>query len=467
MQSPPRASPLDALRRATDPMGGLEIPPGALWGAQTARALRQFAIGSQALPYELIHAIVRIKAAAAAVNARLGRIDAPLAAALEAAAQEVLEGAHDAQFPLSPWQSGSGTQSHVNVNEVLARLAELRLGGGRRVHPDDEVNRGQSSNDVLPSALHVALRLLVRERLLPPLDALDGALATHAALYDDVVKLGRTHLQDAVPLTLGAEIGAWRSQLMAARAALEHTLPGLATLAIGGMAVGTGLHTHPQFAQQVCRELSARTGIEFVPADDRCAAIAGAEPLVAFHGALKTLAVALSKIANDLRLLACGPRAGLGELRLPADQPGSPILPGRVNPTQCEALLMVCLQVMANDLAVTLGAAGGMLQLNTCRPLLAVNTLASVRLLGDACAAFEEHTLRGLVADRERIAELLGRSLMLVIALVPHIGHDRAARIAQRAHAQGSTLREAALAEGIAAADFDRWADPRRMLGPT
>ena len=436
-----------------------------LWGPQTALALRHFAIGGQAMPLELVHAIVRIKAAAAAANVRLGRLDAELGEAIAAAAGEVLGGAHDAQFPLSPWQSGSGTQSHMNVNEVLAQLASRRL-GGRPVHPNDDVNRGQSSNDVVPSAIHVALQLLLRDRLMPALHTLEGALEVQAERHRGLVKLGRTHLQDAVPTTLGAEIGAWRSQLVHARAAIEHTLPALAELALGGTAVGTGLNTHPRFAREACRELSEATGIVFTPAPDRHAAVAAHEPLVAFHGALKTLAVALAKIAGDVRLLACGPRAGFAELRLPANEPGSSIMPGKVNPTQCEALLMVGLQVMANDHAVTLGAAGGMLQLNTCRPLLAVNALASVRLLADAMASFEAHALRGLAAAPERIAELLGRSLMLVTALVPHIGYDHAARIAGHAHAQGLTLREAALADGIAAADFDRWADPRQMLGP-
>lgn len=453
MSSKPRASPLDALRRAAEAMAGAEIPDGALWGSGTAHALKHLPIGEPAMPRELIHAMVRVKAAAAAAQARLGRLDAAQAQALEAAAQEVLEGRHDHHFPLSPWQSGAGTQSHTNVSEVLARLAGLRLGRGQ-VDADDVAGLGASSADVVASALHVAVLLGVRERLVPALDALEGALATHAALHDDVVKLGRTHLQDALPLTLGDEFGAWRSQLLVARAALEHTLPALAALALGSGTTGSGPDGAEPHAPALCRELSARTGIAFVPAPDLYAASAGHEPLVAFHGALKTLAVALSKLASDLRLLASGPRAGLGEVRLPSG-----------DATQCEALLMVCLQVMANDLAVTLGAAGGLLQLNSCRPLLAVNVLSSVRLLADACAAFEEHALRGLTADRERIAAHLAQALSPAALLVPHVGAARVARIAQRAQAEGTPLREAALAEGIAATDFDRWADPRRTAG--
>lgn len=401
MSTKPRASPLEALRRAAHAGDSVTVPEGALWGMRTARALHQLAIGAPAMPRELIHAMVRIKAAAAGTNARLGRIDGPLARAIEAAANEVLEGRHDHQFPLSPWQSGTGEQTHHNVDEVLAQLAEKHLDRPRTVDADGEVGFGQSADELVPDALQLAALLLVRERLLPALDVLDGALATHASLHDDVLKLGHAPGRKAPPMTLGAEFGAWRSQLMAARAALEHTLPGLAALALGSLRSGPDVSDDARpFAPMLCRELSERTGIAFVPAPDPHAAAAGHEPLVAFHGALKTLAVALAKLANDLRLLA----AGFGELHLPGE------VGGRAETTQCEALAMVCLQVIANDLAVTLGAASGMLQRNTCRPLLAVNVLSSVRLLADACAAFEAHALRGLTADRERIAARLAGS---------------------------------------------------------
>jgi fumarate hydratase class II len=353
----------------------------------------------------------------------------------------------------------------MNVNEVLARMAETSLGAGAAVHPNDEVNLGQSSNDMVPSAMHVAAVLALQERLRPALAGLAGSLQQQAARHAGVVKLGRTHLQDAVPLTLGQEIGAWHSQLRMAAAGIDATVLGLLELAVGGTAVGTGLNTDPRFGDEVCRELGRRTGQAFIGAADRFAALAGHEPLVALHGALKVLAVTLTKIGNDLRLLASGPRGGLAELQLPANEPGSSIMPGKVNPTQCEALVMVCYQVMGNDLAVTLGAAAGHLQLNTCKPLIAANVLRSIRLLADAMKAFDVYTVRGMQADEQRIAEQLAGSLMLVTALTPHLGYDRAARIAHLAHEQRSSLRAAALALGVAADDFDRWADPAAMVG--
>jgi len=439
------------------------------WRAQTQSAMEHFAIGEERMPMAWVLALAALKGIAATVNAQLGRLDPALARAIDAAADEVLQGRHADQFPLSMWQSGSGTQSHMNVNEVLATLAERRLrfdGLERAVHPNDDVNRGQSSNDMVPSAMHIAIVIALRQRLAPALQGIDATLDAMAARHASLVKLGRTHLQDAVPLTLGQEIGAWRDQLRAADAALHSSLPALHELAIGASAVGTGLNSHPRFAAMVCDELGRRTGLGFRPAANPFAALAGHEPIVVLYGALKTLAVALTKIANDLRLLSCGPRAGFGELRLPANEPGSSIMPGKVNPTQCEAMVMVCCQVIANDLAVTLGAAGGQLQLNVCKPLILHNTLRSIGLLADAIASFERHALRGLEADTERITELLNRSLMLVTALAPHIGYDRAARIAKKAHAEGTRLRDAALAEGVSEADFDRWVDPREMLAP-
>jgi fumarate hydratase, class II len=443
-------------------------PAVPLWGPQTELALRHFAIGDldhgERMPLEWVQALAQLKGIAAGVNGALGRLDAARAQAIEAAAIEVRDGRHDSQFPLSAWQSGSGTQSHMNVNEVLARLAGQQLPAGTAVHPNDHVNLGQSSNDMVPSAMHLATVLAVRARLLPALGALIETLSAQSQRHADVIKLGRTHLQDAVPLTLGQEIGAWRSQLAMGRDAVQAALPAVQALAIGGTAVGTGLNTHPDFARLVCEALTARTGIAFVPASDRFAALAGHEPLLLLHGALKAVAVALGKIANDVRLLASGPRAGLGELRLPENEPGSSIMPGKVNPTQCEALAMVCLQVMANDMAVTLGAAAGHLQLNTAKPLIVCNVLRSVRLLADAVRSFDTHAMQGLQADAQRIEAHLAQSLMLVTALTPHIGYERAAHIAQQAHAQGSTLREAALSQGVAASDFDRWTDPRQML---
>ena len=465
---------MNTPRRVADSMGEIEVAEGALWGAQTQRAVAHFAIGGEPMPAELIRALAFLKGVCAVVNGRLGRLDPSLAQAIDQAAQEIGRGGHGAQFPLSLWQSGSGTQSHMNVNEVLARLAELALngphaeqpGGSRSVHPNDDVNLGQSSNDMVPSAMHVAALTALHGELLPALDALAAALAEKAMLYAGLIKLGRTHLQDAVPLTVGQEIGAWRSQLLLAAAAIKATLPALQQLAVGGTAVGTGLNTHPDFGAAVCRELTARTGIAYAPAADRFAALAGHEPLVALHGALKVLAVALMKMANDVRLLASGPRGGLAELLLPANEPGSSIMPGKVNPTQCEALAMVACQVIGNDTAVTLGAAGGHLQLNTFKPLIAANVLRSVRLLADAISSFDRYCVRGLAADGQRIGALLAGSLMLVTALTPHIGYDRAAQIAHRAHAERCTLREAAIACGIDAADFDRWADPATMLEP-
>jgi fumarate hydratase, class II len=456
----------DARRKAHDALGEIEIDPGALWGAQTQRARAHFDIGAEPMPHELLQALLLLKGIAANVNSQLGRLSPALAQAIGEAAAELMSGGYESQFPLSVWQSGSGTQTHMNVNEVIAGMAALRLEDGRSVHPNDDVNLGQSSNDMVPSAMHVASLQSVHRRLMPALDRLVATLAARAALCTDVVKLGRTHLQDAVPMTAGQEIGAWRSQLLTARAAISATLPALQALAVGATAVGTGLNTHPDFGAGVCRELSRRTGIAFVVAPDRFAALSGHEPLVALHGALKVLAVALTKIANDLRLLASGPRGGLGELHLPANEPGSSIMPGKVNPTQCEALAMVCCQVVGNDVAVAMGAAGGHLQLNTYKPLIASNVLRSLRLLADAMTSFEAFTVRGLAPDARRMAALLEGSLMLVTALTPHIGYDRAAQIAHRAHDERCSLREAALSLGVAAADFDRWADPRTMLGP-
>jgi fumarate hydratase class II len=382
----------------------------------------------------------------------------------------VAGGEFDSQFPLSVWQTGSGTQTHMNVNEVVASLASLALGGGlgtaRRVHPNDEVNLGQSSNDVFPTAMHVAIVPRVHG-LLAALDRLRSALRTKAAAFAGTIKVGRTHLQDATPVTLGQEFGGYDAQLAIAEAALRGALPAICTLAIGGTAVGTGLNTHPEFGTRVAAVLAARLNQPFVVADNLFAAMAGHEPLVALHGALRLLAVSLSKIAGDIRLMGSGPRAGLGELRLPANEPGSSIMPGKVNPTQVEALTMVCTQVMGHDVAIGIAASQGHFELNVYKPLIAANVLDSLRLLTDAIASFSAHCIEGIEVDAARMQELMGRSLMLATALVPHIGYDLAAKIARHAQATGMSLREAALAVGGIDGDtFDVWVDPRQMLGP-
>lgn len=462
-------TPNPAYRIEKDSCGPIEVPAERLWGAQTQRSLQHFAIGGERMPGELVLALVEVKRAAALANAEVGMLPDATAAAIVQAADEVLAGRWPDEFPLSVWQTGSGTQSNMNVNEVLANRASELLGGargeGRTVHPNDHVNLGQSSNDVFPSAMHLAAARRVEGALLPALDALTESLAGHAERFADIVKVGRTHLQDATPLTLGQEFSGYVDQLRIARQGITAALPGLHALALGGTAVGTGLNAHPAFATRAITEIARHSGLPFVPAGNRFAALAGHEPLVLAHGALKALATALNKIANDLRWLGSGPRSGIGELLLPENEPGSSIMPGKVNPTQCEALTMVCAQVFGNDVALTVGAAGGNFELNVMKPLIARNYLHSARLLADAMHSFDEHCVRGLRADTARIGELLGRSLMLVTALAPHIGYDRAAQIAKRAHAEGSTLREAALASGhVTAEEFERWVVPEQLV---
>ncbi len=462
---------MGGARIEKDAFGPIEVPAERLWGAQTERSLRFFRIGGDRMPRPVVLALARIKRAAAQANAALGLLDGAKAGAIARAAGEVLEGRHDGEFPLVVWQTGSGTQSNMNVNEVLANRASELLGGprgeGRLVHPNDHVNLGQSSNDVFPTAMHVAAAQALRDDVLPALERLADSLAAKRAAFEDIVKIGRTHLQDATPLTLGQEFSGYVAQLRQARRALEAALPGLHELAIGGTAVGTGLNTHPRFAQLVADTLAAETGIGFAPAANRFAALAGHEALLFAHGALRTLAAALAKIANDIRLLASGPRSGLGELAIPENEPGSSIMPGKVNPTQAEALTMLCAQVMGNDVALGIGGASGHLELNVYKPLIIHNFLHSTRLLADGMASFEAHCVRGIEPNRERIGELVGRSLMLVTALAPRIGYDRAAAIAKKAHRDGTTLREAALALGhVSAADFDNWVRAQDMLGP-
>jgi fumarate hydratase class II len=458
------------IRTETDSFGPIEVPADALWGAQTERSRRFFAIGNQRMPLPIVHALAEVKRAAAEVNHDLGLLDAAKAKAIAAAAARVAAGEFDSQFPLSVWQTGSGTQSNMNVNEVIASLASQALGGGlgaaRRAHPNDEVNLGQSSNDVFPTAMHVAVVLQTRP-LLAALARLRSALQEKAAAFANEIKVGRTHLQDATPVTLGQEFSGYDAQLALAEAALRHSLPHVHALAIGGTAVGTGLNTHREFGARVAATLAMRLHAPFVVADNLFAAMAGHEALVGLHASLRTLAVALNKIANDIRLMGSGPAAGLGELRLPANEPGSSIMPGKVNPTQVEAMTMVCAQVMGHDVAIGIAASQGQFELNVYKPLIAYDVLDSLRLLADAMASFASHCVEGLEVNSVRTQDLLSRSLMLVTALAPHIGYDRAARVAKHAHSSGLSLREAALAVGgISAADFDAWVDPRRMLAP-
>jgi len=458
-------------RTEKDTFGPIEVPADRLWGAQTERSLRYFRISTERMPIEVVRALAMVKRAAAGVNRSLGLIDAGKAHAIETAAGEVLEGRHDGEFPLSVWQTGSGTQSNMNVNEVLANRASELLGGERGqkrlVHPNDDVNLGQSSNDVFPTAMHVAAVIGIHRDLLPALERLVRTLAAKRDAFAGIVKIGRTHLQDATPLTLGQEFSGYVAQLESAGRALKATLPGLYELAAGGTAVGTGLNTHPAFGENMAAELASVTGFGFVTAPNKFAALGGHEALLFAHGALKTLAAALIKIANDVRWLASGPRSGLGELSIPENEPGSSIMPGKVNPTQCEALTMLSVQVLGNDVAIGIGGASGNFELNVFKPLLIHSFLQSVRLLADGMASFEEHCARGIEANVARIGELVGESLMLVTALAPHIGYDRAAQIAKHAHASGGTLREAALGLGfVSAEEFDAWVRPEDMTGP-
>ncbi len=454
-----------------DSFGTIEVPAGQLWGAQTQRSLEHFRISGERMPAELIVALAAVKRACALVNRELGVLPADKANAIILAAEEVVNNRHPTEFPLAVWQTGSGTQTNMNMNEVLANRASELLGGvrgeARLVHPNDDVNLGQSSNDIFPTAMHVAACLGLHLRLLPALRQLRTTLAAKAGEFAEIVKIGRTHLQDATPLTLGQEFSGYVAQLYHAEQAIIATVPGLCELAAGGTAVGTGLNTHPEFGERVATELASNTNLPLRSAGNKFAALAGHEPLVSAHGALKTLATALMKIANDIRWLASGPRSGLGELAIPENEPGSSIMPGKVNPTQCEALTMVCCQVFGNDVALTVGGASGNFELNVFKPLIAHNFLQSTRLLTDAMVSFDTHCVRGIEARRERIGELMERSLMLVTALAPHIGYDRAAEIAKRAHHDGSTLKQAAAALGyVTAGDFERWVRPEAMVHP-
>jgi fumarate hydratase, class II len=458
-----------ATRTETDTMGPIEVDAERYWGAQTQRSLEHFRIGEDRMPRELVLALVTVKKACALVNAELGLLPGDLARGIVAAADEVLAGQLAGEFPLVVWQTGSGTQTNMNVNEVLANraneLAGSERGSKRPVHPNDHVNLSQSSNDVFPTAMHVAIALRIDHHLVPAVRALRDTLHAKALAFADLVKLGRTHLQDATPLTLGQEISGWRAQLDLGLAAIAATLPAIHELALGGTAVGTGLNAHPELGTRVAAKLAELTGRPFVTAPNKFAALAGHDAVVALHGAIRTLATALVKIANDIRWLASGPRAGIGELVIPENEPGSSIMPGKVNPTQAEALTMVCAQVLGNDVAIAFGGASGNFELNVYKPLIAHAALQSIRLLGDACRSFDVHCARGLEPDRDRIRHHLDNSLMLVTALAPHVGYDRAAQIAKHAHAQRTTLRDAALAHGLTAEQFDAWVRPEKMIG--
>jgi fumarate hydratase class II len=460
-----------ATRTETDSMGPIEVPADRYYGAQTARSRMNFRIGEDRMPREVIRAFGILKKAAALTNQSLGLLDARTADLVVQAADEVIAGDLDDHFPLVVWQTGSGTQSNMNVNEVISNraieIAGGTLGSKDPVHPNDHVNRSQSSNDTFPTAMHIAAVQEIEDRLLPRVAALRETLDAKAKAYADVVKIGRTHLQDATPLTLGQEISGWVAQLDHAMATIRGTLPQLYELALGGTAVGTGLNTHPEYAERVATQIAELTGKPFVTAPNKFAALAGHDAFVGASGAIKQLAAACMKIANDVRWLASGPRCGIGELQIPANEPGSSIMPGKVNPTQSEAMTMVCVQVFGNDAAIGFAGSQGNFELNVFKPVIAHNLLHSVRLLGDACASFDEHCAQGLAPDRKVIDRHLRSSLMLVTALNPVIGYDAAAKIAKHAHAQGTTLREAAVDLGLLTGErFDEVVRPEQMVGP-
>ena len=454
-----------------DTMGELSVPDDRYWGAQTARSLMNFDIGNDLMPREVIRAFGILKKAAARTNKDLGTIDSSLADLIISAASEVVSGDLDDHFPLSVWQTGSGTQSNMNANEVIAnRAIEMAggvLGSQNPIHPNDHVNKAQSSNDTFPTAMHISAAETIHHHVLPSVRELRDALAKKADEWGDIVKIGRTHLMDAVPLTLGQEVGGWVAQLDASISRVESALEDLFEVALGGTAVGTGLNTHPEFAERVAADIASQTDLPFRSASNKFAQLAAHDSIVAMSGALSVLAVSLMKIANDVRWLGSGPRSGLGELELPANEPGSSIMPGKVNPTQCEALTMVCAQVMGNHTAVTVGGSQGNFELNVFKPMMIYNLLHSATLLTDSCRSFREKCIEGLQPNRENIREHLDNSLMLVTALNNHIGYDAAAKIAKNAHENGLTLKESALQLGLLTSkQFDEWVRPEDMTGP-
>lgn len=460
-----------ATRQESDSMGTIAVPSDRYWGAQTARSLHYFAIGDDRMPQELIRAFGTLKKAAALVNQDLGKLPDDRAQWLVQAADEVIAGKLDAHFPLSVWQTGSGTQTNMNANEVISNRA-IELAGGvmgskNPVHPNDHVNMSQSSNDTFPTAMHIAAVEMLREKLLPAVQHLRQGLATQEATWADIIKIGRTHLMDAVPLSLAQELSGYIAQLDAGMRRIEAVLPELYELALGGTAVGTGLNTHPEFADRSAAKIAELTGYPFTSAPNKFAALAGHEAIVAASGSLKALAAALMKIANDFRWMGSGPRCGLGELVLPANEPGSSIMPGKVNPTQCEAMTMVCVQVMGNDAAIGFAGSQGNFELNVFKPVMIHNLLHSIRLLSDACRSFTDHMVVGTEPNREQIQAYLEHSLMLVTALNPHIGYDNAAKVAYKAYKENTTLKAACVELGLLSGEqFDQLVQPRAMLQP-
>lgn len=460
------------MRKEKDALGEVMVPDDRYFGAQTQRASENFRIGDERFPAEFIRAHAVVKKAAARVNTRQGLLDETISTAIQQAADEVIAGRFDDHFPLMIWQSGSGTQTNMNVNEVIGNRANELLGGQRGqkkpVHPNDHVNMSQSTNDTVPTSIHVAATILIREALFPGLDRLTKALDAKATAFKDIIKIGRTHLQDATPLTLGQEFSGYAEQLRLSRRAIEATLPGLSELAVGGTAVGTGLSTKEGYDRLMAEEISRITGQAFVAQANKFAGLAGQEAAVAASGGLKTLAAALMKIANDVRWLGSGPRSGLGELNLPANEPGSSIMPGKVNPTQCEMVTMVCCQIFGNDTAITIAGSQGNFELNVFKPLIAKLLIQSIRLLADACGSFSENCVEGIEANHAKIEEHVQSSLMLVTCLNRHIGYDKAAEIALKAWREGLTLKASALATGyLSEADFDLWVRPDKMISPT
>ncbi|MES2586848.1 MAG: class II fumarate hydratase [Pseudomonadota bacterium] len=460
---------MDKSRLEHDSFGEIEVPSERLWGAQTQRSLSQFNISIEKMPHEFIRALALVKRACILANSQLGMLPKEKSAPLLLAVEEVQSGLWNDDFPLSVWQTGSATQTNMNMNEVLSNRASQLMGGSlgrdRFIHPNDDANLGQSSNDVVPTAMHVAAVCQIQNSLLPALDALIEALGAKEVAFSRIIKVGRTHLQDAVPLTLGQEFSAYVAQLRLARRAIELSLPFLFELAIGATAVGTGMNSHPEFGAKVASNLKGLTGLPFVSAPNKFAALAGHEPLVFAHGALKTLATALMKISTDIRWMSSGPRSGLGEISIPENEPGSSIMPGKVNPTQCEAVAMICFQVMGNDVAIAMGAGSGNFELNVFKPLILHNFLQSVRMLGDGMKSFERYCIRGIEPNLARIDRLMRDSLMLVTALNPHIGYDKAANIAKHAYDSNLSLKEAAIASGfVTSEEFDRWIDPLKLI---
>lgn len=459
------------FRIEKDSLGEMKVPGNAYYGAQSARSLQNFNIGIETMPKSVIRAFGILKKAAAMVNCQLGLLPGDKCDLITKAADEVIDGKLNDQFPLSVWQTGSGTQTNMNVNEVIANRA-IEIAGGiigskDPIHPNDHVNMSQSSNDTFPTAMHIAAATGIQHQLIPAVETLSSCVHQKSLEFANIVKIGRTHLMDAVPLTLGQEFSGYVEQLQRGRQRIEQCLPHLYELAIGGTAVGTGLNTHPEFAFKVAEKINELTGLPFVTAPNKFEALAAHDTMVQTSGALKTLAAALHKIANDIRWLASGPRCGIGEIRIPANEPGSSIMPGKVNPTQCEAMTMIAAQVMGNDVAITFGGASGNFELNVYKPVIIYNLLQSIRLLADGCKSFNEKCMAGISADEQAISEYVHNSLMLVTALSPHIGYDKAAQIAHEAHHQGITLKEAALSLGcLTAEQFDKIVRPEKMIGP-